>query len=866
MPLSSGDKLGPYEILAPIGAGGMGEVYRAKDTKLGREVAIKVLPAAFAQHPERLARFEREAKVLASLNHPNIAQIYGLFESNNAESGAGRALVMELVQGETLKGPVPVDTALKYAAQIANALDAAHEKGIIHRDLKPANIMLTPDGVIKVLDFGLAAVTQPSVESTGDPNQSPTLTMGSTQAGTIMGTAGYMSPEQASGKPVDRRADIWSFGVVLWEMLTGKRLFEGETISHTLAAVLTQNQDLQQVPVKARRLLQSCLQKDAKRRLQAMGDWWLLVDETPRETEPAARSKLPWAVAAALAIVAAGFAALWLRPAPLPEVVRFEVNAPSGSTLPLGTPAPSPDGRTLAYTVRGQDGIVRIHVRSMDSTESRALPGTENAVHPFWSPDGRSLAFAANGDLKRIDLAGGSARTLTSVEGPWHGSWNQAGIILFQPGLAIARIPAEGGAITPVLKLDEKKGETSGGFPFFLPDGKRFLVNVTHGDGSRDIELTSLVASSGSGDRKVILPDVTSAPILASAPNGTNYLLYLRGASLMAQDFDEKAGAVRGGPFLLVDGVGRVAATGSRPSVGVSPSGVLAYQTGGDAQPLRLGWFDRSGKLLKELPPEAGGLEPELSPDGRFAALRKTLGTDSDIWLVDLARGSSTRLTFGSSGKSYSNPIWSPDGKRVAYALTLGGIYAKDANGTGAEQELLKSPGIPLSWSPDGRQILFVEQHKLFLLPLEGGKAPIPIGVAAGAVANGAEISPDGKYFAFTSSESGRYEVYIEAMPPGTGKWQISINGGAYPRWRKDGKELFFLTYDLKMMAVDIQTAQRVGAGVPHALLQIEGVTVGGQLYDVNSDGQQFLIASAFQNRVDAPIAVVLNWWAGLGK
>lgn len=848
--MTAGDRLGPYEIIAPLGKGGMGEVYRARDTKLGRDVAIKVLPEAFAADPERMARFEREAKVLASLNHPHIAQIYGLEEG---------ALVMELVEGETLRGPLPLDTVLGYARQIADALGAAHEKGIVHRDLKPGNIMVTAAGTIKVLDFGLAAIA-PSGDS-GNPETSPTLTISATRAGAILGTAAYVAPEQARGKPVDRRADIWAFGVVLYEMVTGRQLFQGETVSDVLAGVLALDPDLARLPAGMRRLVSKCLEKDPRRRLQAIGDWELAL-ETVAEAAPPSKPRAPqWLIpaAAAVAVTALALAAwAWFRKAPLPAVARFQVFAPPGGTLPLGTPAPSPDGRMLAYTVRGKDGIVRIYVRPLDSTEPRVLPGTEGAVHPFWSPDSRSLAFAAENVLKRIDLAGGSARGLGNVTGPWHGSWSQAGVILFEPAGPTAQIPAEGGVVTPAVKLDEKKGETGSGFPFFLSDGGRFLFEVPH-NGSRDIFLASL----GSMSRKLILPNIISAPLLAHAPNGKSYLLYLREAALMAQEFDEKAESVRGTPFLLVDGIGRVANPPIRPSVGTSLNGVLAYQSGGEAEAFRLGWYDRAGKLIQEFPPEAGGIDPELSPDGRFAAIRKQSGTGSDIWLVDLARGSSTRFTFGSEGNVYAVPVWSPDGQRVAYVRAGGGISAKDANGTGAEQELLKAAGAPGSWSPDGRQILYRDASRLFLLPL-GGKAPVPVGPSSGVSVPRAAISPDGKYFAFTSTESGRDEVYVQAMPPATGRWQISISGGEGPRWRKDGKELFFLSLDLKMMAVDIQTGPSVTAGVPHTLFQTEVPGVSGRFYDVSSDGRKFLIASASNNTADAPITVVLNWWAGL--
>jgi len=861
--MSPHSSIAHYRVVSKLGEGGMGAVYRATDTKLNRDVAVKVLPDTFAADPDRLARFTREAQVLASLNHPNIAAIYGVEEG---------ALILELVEGSTLteriaRGPMPLDEALAIASQIAEALEYAHEKGIVHRDLKPANVKVTPEGRVKVLDFGLAKAMAGETAST-DPTSSPTLTMRSTQAGVILGTAGYMAPEQARGKAVDKRADIWSFGVVLYELLTGNFLYAGETVSDTLAAVLTKEPDLTAIPIKVHRLIGRCLEKDPRKRLRDIGDYADLLGEASAAVQGKRPSILPLLVTTAMAVTAALTLAawIWLRPTPLPPVTRFQIFAPPGSTLPLGTPAPSPDGRMLAYTVRGQDRVTRIYVRSLDSIESRILPGTEGAIHPFWSPDGRSLAFAT-GNLRRIDLAGGPARSLADIGPQWQGAWSQTGIILLKNGAAgggIAQVSGDGGTATATVMLNAARGETGIEFPFFLPDGKRFLAVVRHIDGSENIELATL----GSMARKIILPGMNGAPaIFAPAPDGRNYLLYVRDASLVAQEFDDKTGSVRRSPMVLVDGIGLVGNPPMLPSVGVSPGGVLVYQTASQTSAYRLSWFDRSGKLLSELPPEVGGYNPRLSPDGRFAAVSRPsgagAGAGADIWLVDLLRGSSTRFTFGQGGKQhYTVPIWSPDGKRLAYTLVGGGIYVKDARGTGAEQEVLKrgSPGVPLSWSPDGRQILFGTRSGLFLLPLSG-QDPIPVD-ASGAVSG--QISPDGKYLAFVSQETGRAEVYVEPMPPATGRWQISINGGARPKWRADGKELFFLSPDLKIMVADIQLGQGVTAGTPHALFQIATPDGFGTIYDVSSDGQRVLVASGSFAEANAPITVVLNWWAGL--
>jgi eukaryotic-like serine/threonine-protein kinase len=846
MPLQPGDKLGPYEILAPIGAGGMGEVYRARDPRLNRDVAIKVSAAQFSE------RFEREAKAIAALNHPNICHLYDV---------GPNYLVMEYIEGEAPQGPLPFEEALRIAQQIALALEEAHEKNIVHRDLKPGNIKIKADGTVKVLDFGLAKID--AVPAGPQSENSPTLSMAATQMGVILGTAAYMSPEQARGKTVDKRADIWAFGVVFHEILTGKRLFQGEDVTETMASVVKEQPDLSGVPSQVRRLLQSCLEKDPKKRLQAIGDFRLLLEAPPVSVGvpvPTGRAGLWTAVAALMAIVAAVFAWLWLRPAPPPQVMRFEIHAPSGSTLPLGTPAISADGRTLAFTMIDPDGITRIHLRPIDRIETRVLPGTEGAIHPFWSPDGRSLGFATPGDarLKRIDVAGGGPRELTAVNGPWHGSWNQNGDILFAPGGPPARIAAEGGPTTPVAAADQKKGETGIGFPFFLADGKRFLVRVA-GD-KTSIQLAKL----GSMERTMVIEDVDSAPILAPTPKGKTYLLFLRSSDLLAQEFDESSGSVRGSPVVVISDIGKVASPPIRAAFGVSPAGILAYQTGSDYQKGQLTWVDRSGKTLETLPAEASGNNPALSPDGSAVAMARTDASgNEDVWVTELARKSSVRLTF-SSGRDFS-PVWSPDGKRLAF-FSLGakppGVYTVDANDS-SKTQILRPVFMPTtSWSPDGKYVQGQLGGTLTLVPVTGDEKPIPVGSRNGRSGQG-RFSPDGKYIAFTSSESGRGEVYIQPMPPATGQWKVSIDGGTQPRWRRDGKELYFVSRE-GIMAADIKLGQTVSVGVPHKLFQLKDGDISE--YDVRADGQQFLVFVPQGARQDAPITVVLNWWTDLEK
>jgi serine/threonine protein kinase len=608
-----GRNLGSYEVKGLLGCGGMGEVYRARDSKLKRDVEIKILPADFVRDPERVARFQREAEVLASLNHPHIGTIYDL-----VQVGDSRFLVLELVEGETLaeriaRGPIPLEEALGIAKHIAEALEAAHERSIIHRDLKPANVKLTPEGKVKVLDFGLAKVME-GAPTNATTSNSPTLLSG-TIGGMLIGTAAYMSPEQAAGKPVDKRADIWSFGAVLWEMLAGEQ-FKGETVSHIIASVLKDEPDLSRVPLKAHWLLRRCLEKDPRKRFRDIGEARFLLGDSPAAPAPVLAPKRTWpgwTVAGALAVVSAVFAMLWLRPAPLPQVMRFEIHAPAGSTLPLGTPAPSPDGRLFAFTVYDPDGKVRIHLRSIDGVETRVLPGTEGAMHPFWSPDGRSLAFAAGPlpfHLKWIDIGGGASRDLSETNGPWHGTLNQNGDILFQRS-GLMRIAAGSGSATPV--------QGAGRFPYFLQDGRRYLVSSEAGDGKRSIQLAML----DSEKRTMVIDDVDSGPILAPTPQGKTYLLYLRESDLYGQEFDEHSGTLRGNPMLVVSNVGRVGSPVFRAAVGVSATGILAYQTGGglNMNTGQLIWFDRSGNRVDSLPANASGKSPELSPDGLFVAV-----------------------------------------------------------------------------------------------------------------------------------------------------------------------------------------------------------------------------------------------------
>ena len=884
MALTAGSRLGPYEILAPIGAGGMGEVYRARDTKLKREVALKVLPEAFAADPERMARFQREAEVLASLNHPNIAQIYGVEE---------RALVMELVDGESPKGPMPFEEAWKIASQIAAGLEYAHEKGIVHRDLKPANIKITPDGVVKLLDFGLAKAFTGQAAASGNPENSPTLTLGATQLGVILGTAAYMAPEQAKGKTVDKRADIWSFGVVFYELLTGERLFSGDDVSDTLADVLKKQPNLDKVPPEARQLLRECLEKDPKHRLRDVGDAKrLLLQEAPGQAQAESRPyrRLPWIAAGTLALVAATTTLLWLRGRSQEESVlmQFEIT-PSPQAAIDGIPAISPDGQSLAF-IAAASGTPMLYVRPLSSLEARALPGTENALYAFWSPDGRSLAFTAgtgqggtNSVLKRIDLAGGGPRVLITNSNAAvgnNGTWNQQGDILFLDlarQQVILRTSASGGSVAPVTQLDLKKGEVSHRFPVFLPDGRHFLFFAYGKDQSHN---TVEFATLGSFDRKTVMQDV-SAAIYARDTNGKGYLLYQRDQTLLAQRFDESAGVVLGESAAIADNVASVGQNGRLPVATASWNGTLVFRNGSSGSRLQLTWFDRDGKALGTVGDPGDYYTVSLSPDGTRAVVGRNDRGNIDLWVLEFGRGTNTRLTFNPGQDAPA--IWSPDGSRIVFSSQRDGpvnLYEKPSSGAGSEAAVFKSNDrkFILDWSHDGRFLLYsligsTSGIDLWVLPLEGERKPQPYLRTEFSEAQG-RFSPDDRYIAYSSDASGRREIYVRPFPSSSaGLWQVSQGGGTQPRWRGDGKELFYISLDSKLMAVDVSTTPAFKAGVPRALFRAPilgaGVTTNVTHYDVAADGKKFLINSAPSEAASekaTPITVMLNWQASLKK
>jgi len=883
-----------YRITAKIGEGGMGEVYRATDTKLGREVAIKVLPEVFAQDPDRMARFAREAQVLASLNHPNIAAIYGVED---------RALVMELVEGTTLAGPMPVEEALPIARQIAEALEYAHEKGIIHRDLKPANIKVTPEGRVKVLDFGLAKALS-SESPTGDPASSPTLTMRATQMGVIMGTAAYMSPEQARGAPADKRSDIWSFGVVLYEMLTGRQIFGGDTVSDSLAAVLKSDPDWSalpaQTPPSIRRLLRRCLERDRKRRLPDIADARLEIDEggggwqaeAPAPPAPSARRGLRWWNAALAAVALAGLvvAVIHFRETtPPPVPVRFQIPAPEKTSFGNYGMALSPDGRRLAFIASGATGQSMLWVRPLDSVAAQALPGTEGAsFQPFWSPDSRYIGFLAQGKLKKIEATGGPPQTLCEVPGSLvGGSWSRGGVIIFStPDNGLYRVPQAGGVPTPLTTLEASRGELGHLRPWFLPDGQHFLY-FTRTVRAEDTAI--YLATLDGSPRKRLVDAKQSAAYAPQEPGSENgHLLFLREGTLMAQVLDLRRFELVGEPFPVAEQVGSTLAMGY---FSVSANGVLAYRSGASGIARQLAWFDREGKPLGTLGPSATYSGLAISPDGkRVAAEQLDSRGNWDIWVLDVARGVPTRFTFDPAQDMY--PVWSPDSAHLVFSSDRGtvgvfGLYRKDV-GTSANEELLYKSGAgislrPFAWSPDGNHLLYSAndpktRNDLWVLPNPAGNSgdrkPEPYLQTPFDETQG-QFSPDGRWIAYTSDASGagQYQIYVQSFPRGNGEFQISTGaGGAQPRWRRDGKELFYIGADGKLMAVEVKTAPRFEAGVPRSLFDPRLVYAGQRnvyfFYDVAPDGKRFLINTfnAGQNQTAEPITVVLNWRAALKR
>ncbi|MDP3718717.1 MAG: protein kinase [Acidobacteriota bacterium] len=916
MSLANGTKLGPYEIVAPLGAGGMGEVYRARDTKLNRDVAIKVLLPSVANDPDRLARFSREAQVLASLNHPNIAHIYGVEEANGVTG-----LVMELVDGKDLsqriaRGAIPIDEALPIARQIAEALEAAHELGIIHRDLKPANIKLRADGAVKVLDFGLAkamdAVPGGQNFSSADHAEhlanSPTLAVHATEAGLILGTAGYMSPEQAAGKAVDKRSDLWAFGVVLLEMLTGRQTFGGETVSHVLAAVLKDDPDWTalppQTPESIRKLLRRCLEKDRKRRIADAADARLEIDDAL--TEPAARSTAAavparrsrrrelagWGLAAILAGVALTFAIRgFTAPAVETSTARFLVAPPDGLMFHSntfgrggwGSPlVVSPDGQRIALVLADGAGTQRLWMRTLDATAPRLLAGTEGASSPFWSPDSRWIAFFSQGKLKRIAIAGGETQILCDTGAGGGGTWSRDDVILFAPASSgesgLVRVPGGGGTPVPVTALDPTRGESNHLWPQFLPDGRHYLYVV------RARESSGLyVGSLDSTDRTQLLGDQDLGDEYSRVEYvAPGYLLFVRNRALLAQPYDAATRRVVGEVIQVADNVLKEGPGSSAFSA--SANGVLAFWGGAVPPDTQLTWIQRDGTVGETVGGPGPYLGLKLAPDERTVAVTRFEPDEKvlqvALWLIEVQRNTSTKFTFGTGAQ---NPVWSRDSARIAFASPRGGppsLFQKPLVNVGPDSLLFQSPtsSSPTDWA--GGRLVYqsldpVTQWDLWVLPDAGTPTPTPLLRTPSNESEG-RVSPDGRWLAYVSDESGAPEVYVTGFPSPLGKWRISASGGSMPEWRGDGNELYYEAPDHKLMAVPVDS-QHAGsalkAGTPMVLFELPILPLRASgyrrsQYSPAANGRRFLVRVPVRGGEtgDPPATVVLNWALGIRK
>ncbi len=904
--LTAGSKLGTYEITTAIGAGGMGEVYRALDTKLGRDVAIKVLPDAFARDAERMGRFQREAKVLAALDHPKIASIYGL-----EDSGSTHALVMQLVEGPTLadrikQGPIATEEALRIAKQISEALEYAHEKGIVHRDLKPANVKVTNDDSVKILDFGLAKALERDAASF-DIATSPTITRMATMQGVLLGTAAYMAPEQAKGKSADRRADIWAFGCVLYEMLTGKMAFSGETVTDTLAAVIKEEPDWtflpQNTPARIRVLLQRCLQKDPKQRLQAIGDARISLEEvlsgapepiSSVPSAPATKSWPLWLVSGAAAVFLATalvLAFLYFHPSPpVAQLMRFEIPLPAKFSQE-GDVVISPDGRKVAFIGTGADGQSKVWIRLIDSLEAQPLEGTNGAGGwLFWSPDSRFVVFLAQRKLQKIDVSGGPPIELCgdtpTVIG---GIWTPDDKIVFGTLTGLMQVAAAGGTPSPITS------DGAAVWPSILPDGHHFVYLYAS---SRRSGTGIYLGSTETDEQKLgkkLLGDL-SAAVYARSPDSTSgYLLFVRGASalpggtstLMVQRFDARRLELVGEAVPIAEQV-------SNTGFSVSSTGTLVYQagtanasTGGSRGNIQgqLTWFDREGKALGSVGDPGLYRTLALSPDGKRVAIERADSQNPgnrNIWLYDFARGVTTRFTFDSNWDS--SPIWSPDGSRIAFSSNRSGtfdLYEKASNLAGEDEVVFKSNDakLPTSWSSDGRFLLYQNTgtSQVWILPLNGGGDRKPVAMEHSQFNESyGKFSPDGRWIAYASEESGKNQVYVQPFEPSaamgstsggrapiTGKWMVSKDGGGTPLWERDGKELFYLSLDGDAMAVDVNTSGVFQAGVPKILFKLPSGVI---FWDISPDGKRFLMVAPAPSGLSAQpkFTVVLNWQASL--
>lgn len=902
MPLSEGTRLGPYEILAPIGAGGMGEVYRARDTRLDRTVAVKVLPSHLSFSPTLKQRFEREARSVSSLNHPNICALYDVGQQDGADY-----IVMEHLEGETLaerieRGPVPVRETIAIVIQIADALDKAHKQGVIHRDLKPGNIMLTKSGA-KLLDFGLAKSVGPG-GSPGAPagmTMSPTMTSPLTAEGSIVGTFHYMAPELLEGGEADARSDIFAFGLMLYEMLTGKKAFGGKTQASLIAAILKETPRpltslLPVTPPALERLVQTCLEKDPEDRRQTMHDVllelkWIAeagpeagVGASGAATAPG-RERIWMGVSAALAVVAVAAIVITIARAPgdAPSGIERPIHAallppPGGSFVSVGgTAGPveiSPDGTRLVFGAATADGGHRLYLRSLESGAVVPLQGTEGGARPFWSPDSRFIGFFAGGKLKKLELAGSTVLTIAAAADGRGGAWNENGTIVFAPSFrgALLKIPATGGDPDPVTELDTSRVQGTHRYPVFLPDQKHFLYLARSTVAGTPEDTKIYAGSLDGGDAKEIIKAESNAVYA----NG--YLLFTRERTLLAQGFDPDTLEVKGDPVAIANDI-QVDSVYSRAVFSASPNGVLVYQTGQFEDKSRLVWLDPKGEELGTLGDPAAFLTLQISPDGgQVIASITEPGPGRNLWLYDRERGVRTRLTFTPDVVD-AYGVWSPSGDELVFTSTQVGpmqIFRKSTSGSGEAVRMVEesADAYPTSWSRDGRFVLYTalghgpsdSARDIWYLSVEEGGKPTPY-IQTRFEEDSARFSPDDAWVAYVSDQSGRNEVYVAPFPDPSGRWQVSTNGGTLPRWRGDGREIYYLSPEGEMMAAQVDALPggfRVGQ--PRALFRAQIHAGAWEAYDVTADGKRFLVNTRFGQANLSPMTLVLNWTAQLGR
>ncbi len=898
MALTTGTKLGPYEIQSPLGAGGMGEVYRARDTRLDRTVAVKVLASHLSSSPELKQRMEREGRAISSLNHPHICQLFDIGSQNGTDY-----LVMEFLEGETLaerlrKGALPLAEVFKIGIAVAEALALAHRSGIVHRDLKPGNIMLTAGGA-KLMDFGLAKPL--GLQAASGSGSAPSFTAAATlsgpsplspltTAGSIIGTIQYMAPEQIEGKEADARSDIFAFGAVLYEMVAGKRPFAGKSQISLASSILESDPEpvgklKPTTPPAFEHVVTTCLQKNPEERYQTAHDiklelQWIAADKSsPAAAAPVtpapsrSRERLGWVAAVVLGVVLGVVAGMFINRAPQsPQAIRTVIDPPANAQFSLtgdfaGSPVLSPDGSAVAFAATSADGKTAVWVRPMNALEARLVPGTEGAIFPFWSPDSRSLGFFADSKLKTTDLNGGSPLVVADAPFGRGGAWGLGGEILFTPGTQtfLLRVSATGGTPVPATKVDTAQ-HTSHRWPFFLPDGKHFLYLAINHDPSRAASDTLYYASLDGRENRALFRSQSNAVY------GSGYLLFARGGQLMAQPFDPDKGALSGEAQTVANGVVDDISTWHMDA-SASNNGLLVLGSGGTAD-WQLIWTDRSGKRIGTVADKLTNLQDaRISPQGDRIALQIDNGVN-DIWVLDLARGVKTRLTFGPVSNTF--PVWSPDGKWIVYTSDRNGhsnIYRKPSDGSGAEELLLTDEQVTLSsdWSGDGKFLLYSRgpsgsNWEVWGLPLEGDRKPwlvVPHGVNWFAAQG--RLSPNGRWLAYTSSESGATETYVAAFRGGQGKWQVSTNGAVAPQWSRDGKELYYFNASSRsVIAVPVkETNDALQFGAPQALATNPASQQG--TYDVSPDSKKILLDVVSQ-QVSQSVTVVTNFTAGLKK